>query len=215
MNLQNPLRGISILCGLIILSISSYAQELGSFVDPRDNRSYETVMYSIDNNSGSISDLDEYSTYLTGEAATFEVNFENGIPSTITWMSQNLNFETSESKCKYDSSPDCNPYGRLYTWSEAMEVCPAGWHLPSDNEWFLLASLYGSIAEAGKNLKTKSLNGTNTSLFSVVKPSIFWSSSDLDGESALDWKVNYRWDKLQRWKGGKNLFNSVRCVKDY
>ena len=28
-----------------------------------------------------------------------------------------------------------NSYGRLYTWEQAMKVCPSGWHLPSDEEW--------------------------------------------------------------------------------
>ncbi len=26
-------------------------------------------------------------------------------------------------------------YGFLYNWKTACEVCPDGWHLPSDDEW--------------------------------------------------------------------------------
>ncbi len=27
------------------------------------------------------------------------------------------------------------PYGVLYNWAAAVEACPPGWHLPSDEEW--------------------------------------------------------------------------------
>jgi uncharacterized protein (TIGR02145 family) len=54
---------------------------------------------------------------------------------TQTWMAENLNYDVPESKC-YDNNPNnCAKYGRLYTWHTAMEVCPAGWHLPSEEEW--------------------------------------------------------------------------------
>ncbi len=29
-------------------------------------------------------------------------------------------------------------YGFLYDWDSAKEICPSGWHLPTDNEWVLL-----------------------------------------------------------------------------
>ena len=55
-----------------------------------------------------------------------------------TWMAENLNHETPGSWC-YDDNPDhCVEYGRLYTWEDAKTVCPAGWHLPSEAEWFAL-----------------------------------------------------------------------------
>ena len=54
---------------------------------------------------------------------------------TQTWMAKNLNYETSESYCYNDSAAYCAKYGRLYTWEEAMEACPDGWHLPSGSEW--------------------------------------------------------------------------------
>ena len=99
--------------------------------------------------------------------------------------------------------------------SSSVDVAMDDVHLPSDDEWYLLAYLYGGVSSAGEHLKSTRLNGTNSSLFNVQRPSIFWSSSELDADAALDWKVNFRWVKLQRWKGGKKAYNSVRCVKDY
>lgn len=200
---------------ITFFSLSLKAQTVGSFVDVRDNQTYETVTYEVIKTDEAITDHDEYETYLKGEPQTHKVSFENGIPASITWMRQNLNFEMDESKCKNELDIDCETYGRLYTWDAAKNSCPSGWHLPSDNEWYLLAHLYGGVSSAGQHLKNTDLGGTNKSQFNIKKPSIFWSSNELDSLSALDWKVNFRWVKLQRWKGGKKLYNSVRCVKDY
>ncbi|MDD2635452.1 MAG: fibrobacter succinogenes major paralogous domain-containing protein, partial [Bacteroidales bacterium] len=72
------------------------------------------------------------------------------------WMAANLNVGTQitgttpptdnsqiEKYCYGDDSEKCNLYGGLYQWNEAMGysttegvqgICPAGWHLPSDDE---------------------------------------------------------------------------------
>jgi uncharacterized protein (TIGR02145 family) len=56
-----------------------------------------------------------------------------------TWMAQNLNYKTDSSWCYNDSLSYCKKYGRLYAWNAAMKACPAGYHLPSDDEWENLA----------------------------------------------------------------------------
>ena len=198
-----------------LVSNLSLSQKKGSFTDERDGQSYEMVTYSVNLSSNIIKDLDEYGTYLAEQEKYYEFTRSDSFSSSVTWMVQNLNYETLNSKCLKDLEENCESNGRLYTWYAAMKACPQGWHVPSDDDWFVLASLYGGVSEAGKHLKSTDLGGTNRSLFNVKKPSIFWSSDELDGDNALDWKVNYRWVKLQRWKGGKNLFNSVRCVQDY
>lgn len=202
------------LISVLMLPFSMMAQEAGSFTDPRDGQVYETVTYRIADSLQMITDHDEYSTYLNGEVRTVEISLSD-MPRSMTWMTRNLNFSMDSSKCKYEADSNCEMYGRLYTWKAANRACPTGWHLPSDAEWYVLAYLYGGVAVAGQHLKSSTLNGTNSSQFNVRKPSIFWSASELDSISALDWKVNFRWAKLQRWKGGKNLYNSVRCIKDY
>jgi uncharacterized protein (TIGR02145 family) len=52
-----------------------------------------------------------------------------------TWMAENLNYKTGKSWCFEDDDFYCNKYGRLYDWNTATKICPAGWHLPSDNDW--------------------------------------------------------------------------------
>lgn len=57
-----------------------------------------------------------------------------------TWMAENLNYRISNGSWCYNSDNfNCVKYGRLYSWSAAKAVCPAGWHLPSRQEWDSLA----------------------------------------------------------------------------
>ena len=197
------------------IPISLYGQKEDSFIDTRDGQRYTTVTYDLTLDDGIISDIDEYETYATGKETIYAMNLADSLPSSITWMTQNLNYASPDSKCFDNSDEDCDSYGRLYTWTESKDVCPPGWHLPTDEEWYLLANLYGGVSSAGEHLKSTDFGGTNKSLFDIKKSFIFWSSDEMDSEHAWDWKVNFRWKKLQRWKGGKNAFNSVRCVKDY
>jgi len=77
------------------------------------------------------------------------------------WMQQNLNLGTRvdhtqnqtndsifEKYCFQNLESNCDLYGGLYQWDEAMQyselpasqgICMPGWHLPSDNEWFVLS----------------------------------------------------------------------------
>ncbi len=51
------------------------------------------------------------------------------------WMKENLNYNVTGSYCYGNDPLNCAAYGRLYTWSAALTVCPSGWHLPSYAEW--------------------------------------------------------------------------------
>jgi len=56
-----------------------------------------------------------------------------------TWMAENLNYQKGNSWCYGNNSSNCNKYGRLYNWNTAKSACPAGWHLPTRQEWDGLA----------------------------------------------------------------------------
>ena len=58
------------------------------------------------------------------------------------WMAQNLNYETADSWCLNDEAENCKKYGRLYTWQAAQTVCPKGWQLPSNEDWWEMISFY-------------------------------------------------------------------------
>jgi uncharacterized protein (TIGR02145 family) len=93
------------------------------------------------------------------------------------WMAKNLNIALGNSWCYDDESSSCKKYGRLYDWNTARTACPAGWHLPTRQEWHDLAKATGgreapydrldeiSWHGAGKKLKAKrgwnDYNGTS------------------------------------------------------
>ena len=46
-------------------------------------------------------------------------------------------------------------YGKLYNWHAVGELlCPAGWHVPSDDEWMLLQDYLGGADIAGGKMKS-------------------------------------------------------------
>lgn len=56
------------------------------------------------------------------------------------WLKENMNYQTANSWCYDDIPSNCAIYGRLYYWESALEVCPAGWQLPSDAQWCTLTT---------------------------------------------------------------------------
>jgi uncharacterized protein (TIGR02145 family) len=155
-----------------------------------------------------------------------------------TWMAENLNFAAKGGVC-YDNKPgNCEKYGRLYNWETAKTVCPAGYHLPSDDEWTILTDAVGGTKIASKKLKSSSGwdeggNGTDEYLFSglsggysgsrgdkfeyVGNIGVWWSATEgTDGDAGLAWVriMNYTLDNVIRSANELTDLNSVRCVAD-
>jgi len=112
--------------------------DFGTFVDERDGKTYRMV-----------------------------------IIGTQVWMAQNLNFGTMiggdrtmrndkvfTKYCYNDKEVNCDVYGGLYQWGEAMMysklpntkgICPEGWHIPSDVDWKKLEEHLGmTVAEVNE-----------------------------------------------------------------
>ena len=90
-----------------------------------------------------------------------------------TWMAENLAYKPSSGNYWAYDNDNLNvvKYGYLYDWETANNVCPAGWHLPSQKEWDVLINYLGGENEKSF-LKLKSPyvqennnNGTNESGF--------------------------------------------------
>ena len=106
-----------------------------------------------------------------------------------TWMAENLNYETENSTCYRRQAMNCFKYGRVYTRSDALKACPAGYHLPTMAEWKSLITTVGG-PEAAKTLMSKKWDAllniddsTDKYGFSVIVPYLnlevyFWSASE-------------------------------------
>jgi uncharacterized protein (TIGR02145 family) len=153
-----------------------------------------------------------------------------------TWMAENLNYQTPRGSWCYKNNADsCKKYGRLYDWKTARTVCPAGWRLPSYQDWDKMTAMASVYKIAGKKLKSKSGwnengNGTDDYGFSALPGGGRFSdgSFDIAGNHGYWWTDSKYWNNnfaYNRGMGydddyvynGSNLTTygySVRCIAD-
>ena len=219
-----------------------------SSVTPPKSSSSIKITEPVEVKTGSITDARDGQTYKTVTIGS------------QTWMAQNLNYETVNSYCYNDESANCSKYGRLYTWAAAMDsagtwssngkgcgygktcsptypvrgVCPIGWHLPTQTEWYTLFDTVGGSSTAGTKLKstsgwTYSGNGTDDYSFSALpagyrygygfydfegNDAYFWSYTVYDSDLAYYMGLYYNVVDAYLLYNGKYYGFSVRCVKD-
>lgn len=125
------------------------------------------------------------------------------------WMAENLNFASvdaagnSTSFCPDGDDRNCKKYGRLYTWDAAQKACPAGWHLPTAEEFdaMLMAVMAADVRGAamaqaanvttvGRLLKStsgwfKNGNGTDAVGFAALPAGYMSAAESTDGNSAV------------------------------
>jgi uncharacterized protein (TIGR02145 family) len=196
---------------------------------------------------GTVSDVEgnSYKTITIGTQTWMAENlrtttFRNGvlIPTTAT-LTQDISSEVSP--IYQWSLGNTNVNGRLYTWfaaTDARNICPIGWHIPSDAEWTILINYLGGEDIAGDKLREKGTvhwstlnNGlaTNESGFtalhavskeftSVYKPNcnvcIWWSSSSNKSDSGVSRGVWGNYSYVSYVNSNKKNGFSIRCVKD-
>lgn len=132
------------------------------------------------------------------------------------WMAENLRFEAPGSYFNGDDNPRAE-YGQLYDWETVMNgepasaaspsgvqgICPAGWHLPSDEEWSALEISLGldpDLAEGydwrgtdqGTQMKSTSGwnddgNGSNSSGFNALPAGRHWTAFGDVGDYGFFW----------------------------
>lgn len=190
----------------------------------------------VDDRDGQI-----YGTIAIGEQCWMKENLNIGtmIPGSIN-MSNN---EIFEKYCFDDIPENCDTWGGLYQWDETMQyitvegsqgVCPEGWHVPSDSEWFTLENYVDPTitnpvqknwrgVDCGTKLKINGSSGFDALmagwryhdgefLYSDER-TIFWSSTK---------HGNFYWfrilyvsnPKSYRNETLKTHGNSIRCLKN-
>ena len=141
-----------------------------------------------------------------------------------------------------DTASNSIAYGRLYnfyTIVDSRNLCPSGWHVPTDIEWRTLREYLGGIS-AGGMLKDTSTNywqspntgATNYSGFTALPGGQFdafrgefsfinsagfwWSSTEIKPYYAACWVLQYDSQNMTSSNNGMFAYFgiSVRCVKD-
>jgi len=138
-----------------------------------------------------------------------------------------------------DSTENKKAYGALYNWYAVStnKLCPAGWHVPTDEEWQTL-TLYldgyytagGKMKEKGtKHWKSPNIGATNESGFNALPAgyrslqgifnyigisAYWWSSTKYNESSVLFWNIRYRLGYIYKFRSENFCGFSVRCLKD-
>lgn len=120
------------------------------------------------------------------------------------WMADNLNYYVQDSRCYGDRYENCDVYGRLYSWAQAVGqwsadkvqgACPEGWHIPNTNEWVELQKVSGQKLRSQLNLwnfNTKETMADNDSRFSARPGGArFFSYSASIGSALLGYRMGY------------------------
>lgn len=175
------------------------------------------------------------------------------------WMAENLRYNVKGSFCYEKKDYNCERYGRLYNWAMAMmlvdfynntsikqikkrphDICPKGWHVPSNKEWKKMKYFVGKkgIADGvGISLKSQDLwekelrvpAGNDEFGFNALpageryfigvyqdlgSSAQFWASNEFDASGAYFWRLSYDTRTLDRVYESKENGVSIRCVED-
>ena len=198
---------------------------------------------------GSVTDIDgnTYATIEIGKQVWMAENlrttrYRNGDPIPNVTDDRKWTDLSSGAWCHYENDPKYEvPYGKLYNWytvNDPRKACPAGWHVPTDAEWYVLENSLGD--GPGWKMKTTTLwppftppagNGaTNESGFSGLPGGDrndlygsflalgdvgrWWSASESGAEDAWGRTLLSRYGLINGDPGGKSYGLSVRCLRD-
>lgn len=227
------------------------------------NTTYYVKAYATNRKGPSYGEQVSFKTYLY-TFADIDGNSYNAMQiGTQVWMTENLkttryndgsviplitdssvwNNLTTPGYCWYnnDEATHKATYGALYNWHtiSAANLCPTGWHVPSEAEWTALVDYLGGGGYAGAKLKetgnihwishnegatnesrfTGLPGGTRSSeplasYFNIGSKGYWWSTTLYAGNYALFWTLEDLNISVIRARGHKNTGMSVRCLKD-
>jgi uncharacterized protein (TIGR02145 family) len=172
-------------------------------------------------------------------------NYSDGTPiPNVTNGSAWVNL-TSGAYCWYNNNPvHKSAYGALYNWyatnaetNGGKNLCPDGWHVPTDAAWTSMTNYVGGFPATGGRLKetgfdhwnSPNTGATNQVAFSarpggsriwngnfdsMQTHAFFWTSSEQQGNFA--WLRNMFHNAHNLGRGTINKLNgfSIRCIKD-
>lgn len=144
------------------------------------------------------------------------------------WLAQNLNYAIEHGSWPVEGDSTGIQFGRFYTWEAAMEAVPEGWHLPSKEEFEILAAnlgvidlpnvddLYPLLIEGGNTGFNIQLTGSHKEAYGKQgHTASFWSS---DGRKIWKspWRLSVRapnYINIGHGAGSDFGFN-IRCIRD-
>jgi uncharacterized protein (TIGR02145 family) len=213
---------------LFLFCTAIFAQQKGTFTDPRDGKKYRTVKI--------------------GEQAWMAENLNYNASGSKCHDNKPANCDKYGRLYDWATAmalPNCGYGTSCASQIQAKHkgICPTNWHIPSNDEWDLLyryadgtngtSSPYDSPT-AGRYLKATSGwnsngngedkcgfsalpggGGGSGGLFSIVgNYGIWWSATEYGGYIAYSRYMGYYYEDARSDNYGKDYLFSVRCVGD-
>ena len=205
------------------------------------DKSFTTDPLTVSDVDGNTYDVIRIGTqlWIKQNLRTAKLNDNSSIPL-VTGNTAWSNLSTP-GYCWYDSDAGYkSSYGALYNWYAVNtgKLCPAGWHVSTDNDWLTLESYLGGASPAGGKLKetgyTHWLNpntgATNSSGFTALPGGwrradngtyesmeaygFWWTATEYISPEAYHRKIWYNDDKTFKAFVHEKYGMSVRCVKN-
>ena len=216
----------------------------------------DQVSFATSGITGTVTDIEgnTYPTVTIGAQVWMAENlkttrYNNGVSiATTIPATEDITYKKKE-ECAFQWAYDgdennVDTYGRLYTWYVVStgQLCPTGWHVPSLNEWDILAEWatdydMWSIAKYGGKLKeignthwiSPNSGATNETCFTALPGGTrvfygdffnmgywgeWWTTHNYSNTLGYNYSLKYNSSKLERSTEHKKDGNSVRCVKD-
>jgi uncharacterized protein (TIGR02145 family) len=224
--------------------------EISKDVSTLSGKFYPELSYKIQSNGPTDADGYEYKTVKIGSQVWFAENlrttkYNDGTPIPNVMNDEQWSKLTTGAWCYYNNDAKYNAkYGKLYNWygvsptaNGNKNVCPTGWHVPTDVEWVVLTDYLGGKSIAGgkmkevgntnwKNSNTRTTNSSgftglpggyrlySGNYYTIGNSGNWWSSTEFNTESAWDQLLENNYSEAYRYNFNKNLGFSVRCLRD-
>ncbi len=203
--------------------------ELGTKVQDVDGNSYNTTKIGLQR-------------WMAQNLRTTKYN--DGTPISLVSNSTAWSNLTTPGYCYFDNDPGeySVPLGAIYNYyvvadTSSLNVCPEGWHVPTDAEWTTLTTYLGGESVAGGKMKetgtfywnSPNVGATNETDFlgrpggsrngngtfvNIGNYGSLWSSTENNTTSAWNRHLYYNDDNVNRGNGNKRRGFSVRCLRD-
>ncbi|MFN6019384.1 MAG: fibrobacter succinogenes major paralogous domain-containing protein [Bacteroidota bacterium] len=226
----------------------------GTTISDIDGNSYNTVLIGAQCWTKENLRVRRYNSTnpdLNGRSILFDATGGSGGSST-TWQNLTIGAHTIYANDSTTTPSNRTKYGYLYNWyaakgiyttgniasTDTLNICPSGWHVPTDAEWTTLTTELGGESVAGgkmKSIGTAYWNSPNTgatnesgfsalpggvrnsvgSFFDIRNNAFFWSATELDNSNAWNRYLNYNGGLVYVNYSNKSFGASVRCLRNY
>jgi uncharacterized protein (TIGR02145 family) len=188
--------------------------------------------------------------YNNGTAIQFNATGGSG-GSSSTWQNLTIGAHTIYANDSTATPSNLTKYGYLYNWyaakgisttgtiasTDTLNICPTGWHVPTDAEWATLTTELGGESVAGGKMRSTGYaywnfpnsDATNVSGFSALPGSFrdsdggfrfignyayFLSTTQSTSNNAWNRNLNTYNGNVGRDNYNKSVGASVRCIRD-